>query len=390
MLSLEANENPVSSDISAEVSAGAGTLLVVDDGTSGYWQSGLVLNMGPHFFLGFNLGQFYSNLPWLNTSIFGLSGKAGFETSKGGFTFGFGFFEHSSVSAVLKRATLTNEGGQGNFFSIETKLHLVPITIAPCFFIGQAKWEDGDLYWFFGKPEIPSFLVYGLTLYFDQQDHYRHGLGFRLFSADININSNRNAPVFNSYLNGGILFYQIALERAQNNYLGTLGFFYAKAVADGSLNTSNQPYFLFPYLFFNLNVHIKAHAGFALFGFQHNRGIFQHSIDAGIFHIFNDQAKIDIHSHRKWLFGGRETFDEIKPDISGLGAAFLLFNSSIPSIQLAGNKHISFGLQKAFVLPWGFTGNYPDQISTLSWNKVFSAMRTILLSGLSVHGSFSW
>jgi len=150
------------------------------------------------------------------------------------------------------------------------------------------------MYWFFGKPKLPSLLIYGADLSLDQQNRFQHGLRAYGFSADLKITSNEDISLFD---NGGA----------------------------------------------------------------------------------------DMHYKIKKIFGGEEVVDTIKLELKGLGAAFLVLEAAFPSLPLAGKLRLSLGLQKAFVIPWGY-----EKFSGGRYVETHSMLMTALLSGLSIHGSLSW
>jgi len=393
------NQNPLGE---LSVSAGAGTLLVNDEGTSGYWHSGLALTLGKNFFLGFDLGKISSTMPWFNSSISGFRGQCGLVMPAGGFTVSYGFLNNSPVRAAGESFTLINDGGQGYFFGLDAPLRFDFLTIIPHFLYGEASWDDGDLYWFFGKPHIPSLFIYGADFYFDHcgdRSRYKHGPGFRVFRTELDIVSNEHEPLLDTRLNAGLFWYQCSLEREKYALMGTLGWLYADTSLKGVLTSSNQPYFLFPYLFAHVDAYLKAQAGFALFRFRYNQRIFQYHVNLGVFHVFYDRGEAKVHYQKKKLFGGGENFETIYPEISGLGAAFLLLEAGIPALPVGGKQRLTLSLQKAFIAPWGYEnlfsfggdssggssgGGKPSGDGTLS------LLKTALLSGISMCGSLSW
>jgi hypothetical protein len=399
---LGAQENPVPATV--EISGAAGSLLVQNDGAANYWHSGLRLTLGQNFFLGFDLGKVSSSLPWFNGSAFGFRGQCGVDTPQIGFTLTYGFFKHSPVEAAAEKVVITNDGGQGYFFSIEAPLRFGFFSIVPHFLYGEASWNNGELYWFFGKPDIPSLLIYGADFYFDHDGdygRYQHGPGFRVFRSEMNIVSNDHEPLFDTKLNAGLFWYQCSLEREQYTLGGTLGWFYVDASLEGALTSSNQPYFLFPYLFAHVDAYLKAHAGFALLRFRYNQKIFQYRVGLGTFHVFYDRGEAEVHYRKKKLFGGGESFEKIYPEISGLGAAFLLLEAGIPALPVGSKQRLAISLQKAFVVPWGYKnlfsfsdgssgGNGGSGGGKPSGDKTLSLIKTALLSGLSIRGSLSW
>jgi len=389
---LDADEaQEISGPVAGTVSAGAGTLWVEDDGAALYWQSGLALTLGEHTIMGFDLGRVSANLPWLDGSVFGFMGHFGIDTPAGGFTVALGSLSYSPLSAATDDLVISNDGGDGFFFSIEAPLRFGPLRVAPYLQYANAFWDNGDLYWFFGKPKLPSLLIYGANLSLDQQDLYQHGLGAYGFSADLKIISNEDEPLFDADLNAGLFFYQFSREAEKTGFTGTIGWIFAKASMEGALTSSNQPYFLFPYLYYDVNARYEIQAGFAGFRFRHNLGIFRYSFNLGALHIFYARGGADLHYQEKKLFGGKEAFDTKNPELKGLGAAFLLLEATFPALPLTNKLRLSLSLQKAFIVPWGYekllaSGSADSRGSS----QTSSLIRTALLSGVSIRGSLSW
>jgi len=382
-----------SAPLALEVSAKTGTLWVEDDGAAFYWQSGVAFSFGEYFFLGFDLGKVSSNLPWLDGSLFGFMTQCGFDTPLGGFTVAVGVLDSSPVDAAINKLAISNDGGDGYFFSIKAPLRFGPLLAAPYLQYAKASWDDGDLYWFFGKPKFSSLLIYGVDFSLDQQEWYQHNLCAYGFSAALQIISNEDQPLFDADLNAGLFSYQFSREGEKTEFTGTIGWFFAGASLEGSLNSSNQPYFLFPYLYYDVNAHYKVQAGFAGFRFRHNVGIFRYSLNLGALHIFYDRGGVDLHYQEKKLFGGKEAFDTKAPELKGLGTAFLLLEAGFSALPLTEKLRLSLSLQKAFVVPWGYEkllasdaagSEKPSSVDTRS------LLRTAFLSGVSIRGSLSW
>jgi len=386
----EAWEN--SAPVALEVSAKTGTLWVEDDGAALYWQSGVAFSFGEYFFLGFDLGKVYSSLPWLDGSLFGFMTQCGIDTPLGGFTVAAGVLDSSPVDAAIDKLAISNDGGDGYFFSIRAPLRLGPLSAAPYLQYSNASWGDGDLYWFFGKPKLSSLLIYGVDLSLDQQEWYQHNLRAYGFSATLQIISNEDQSLFDADLNAGLFSYQFSREGEKTGFSGTVGWFFANASLEGSLNSSNQPYFLFPYLYYDVEARYEIQAGFAGFRFRHTMGIFRYSFNLGALHIFYDRGGADIHYQEKKLFGGKEAFDTKAPELKGLGAAFLLLEAGFPALPLTNKLRLSLSLQKAFVVPWGYEKLFSSDAGSEKSSSVDtrSLFRTALLSGVSIRGSLSW
>ncbi|MCL2766011.1 MAG: hypothetical protein FWD40_12160 [Treponema sp.] len=104
---------------------------------------------------------------------------------------------------------------------------------------------------------------------------------------------------------------------------GGQGYFFDIAALAGALTSSNQQFFLFPYLFYNVNSFFNAHGGFLIKSFNRKFNFFEYGINAGLLHVFNSNVKTEITYRRKILYGGGDFYEEINKDLSGIGMAFL-------------------------------------------------------------------
>jgi len=387
--SPEAQENSAAAlqEISVSVFAQTGTLWVEDGGASGYWNSGLAFNVNRQVSLGFNFGQIYSNLPWLEGSVFHLAGSFGINVQGAGLYVNAGFFEHQNIELTFDNKSFLNDGGRGGFISLELPIHFGFIKFVPSFFSGTASWDNGDLYWFFGKPELPSFFIYGFDVLLNQNEIYGHKFTFRRLSLSAKLITNESKDVFGAQLDGNLFLYQFSLEKPSVYFSASLGWLYGGVLIEGVMDSANQPYFLFPYLFNRVNAGVKVNAGFAMLNILHEFSIFRLEIDLGALHIFNGNGNIYNHYKMKNLFGGSESEEYNPLDISGFGMAFLFFRASLPALPVFNNQKLSFGLQKALALPWG----YENSSGTASGEFDFlSTVRTALFSGFSIYASLAW
>ncbi|MDR2078853.1 MAG: hypothetical protein LBP74_03915 [Treponema sp.] len=179
---------------------------------------------------------------------------------------------------------------------------------------------------------------------------------------------------------------------------GTLGWLYTAGTVEGALTMSNQQYALFPFRFFNLTGSLNMHLGYGLVQFRCKPSIFQFNISLGAANIFLDEVNATVYYRMKRLFGGSEFYDEIDPvGLTNLGAAFLLLDAGIkPVMRRPRNSSLLFGIQKAFVLPWGYeklvhaVTETPAAPSSPENGLDKEMWRTILLSGLSFYLKLSW
>jgi hypothetical protein len=373
--------------------SGAGSLWVEDPGAAFSWYSGLAFKSEPLFYADAGIGQVVSDLPWAEGSVMGGLGKLGYDTPFFGFDFAALAFSLSPFNSRSGSVAIYNDGGQGIFVNLRTPVHIRDLDIVPSFSYGRGAWEEGSLYWFFGKPDIPSFNSYGLSLEYRDQ----HELGFHYLAMDADILNNESVRLFTSHLDAYIAYYRLSRETSRFRFGGSLGWFYAAAEASGGLSTANQHYFLFPYYFYNLSASLNAQAGFGAIEFRHTLSIFQYQVILGAVHIFQGEGAADIHYLYKNLFGGGEGFDTMPLDTRGIGAAFLMLDAGFPSLRPGKQKNpqLAAGLRKLFAIPWGYERLLPDDGDSLppsgtSADTMGELIRTALLSGLSLYASLKW
>jgi len=391
LLPLDAQEN--SFPLDAELSGGIGTLWAEESGSVTYWQSGAGFNLFNSISFNFAFEKINSSLPWADFSIFGFMGQFCLNVPEGGVNIAAGTFKHQDVSFASGKSVFSNEGGKGRFLNVSIPVRREKLEITPYLLISDISWEDGSMYWFFGKPKIPSFNVLGINISLDQTDIYKHSLGLYRNALDLEILNNDDDMLFDSFLKNGILFYRFSMEKSVINLSAAIGWLYIRTLFEGSLTAANQPYFLFPFLFYNVDAFYNIQAGFARINFQHNLKIFRYSFNLSLIQVLNNNGDIDLHYKMKKLFGGEETTQTIDLDVSALGAAILSIEASFPDISLPGNLNLYLGLQKTFFIPWGydnFLSSINIQIGDISDVKINTLIKTILLSGLSIKGIVRW
>ena len=387
---LQSDDLNRSDYISLEFSGGIGTLWVEDDGAAVFSQYGFDITLMRIFNFGLDITEIKSTLPWADISVFGFLWQCGLDTPDGGFNLAIGNFNHSFAEFIVDDTPYSNDEGQIHFINITTFFHSEYFSITPYMLFGEASWSDGDMYNFFGKPKIPSFIIYGMNLCLDLKDWFKHSLSYYSLAAKINIFSNNDLPLFNIDLDAGLFMYQFIFDKININFNGTLGWFFTGLSLEGALTSSNQSYFLFPYLFYNVDVSFNAQAGFAAFGLQHSIGFFKYNIDLGVFNIFNGDGRTDLNYRRKRLFGGGDFIEESSSDLKGLGAAFLILDAGLHALPIIKNIKFSMGVQKIFLIPWGYEKLFGDESEPYVLPDMSSILRTALFSGLSIRGSIRW
>jgi hypothetical protein len=371
------------------VAADAGPLLVTDGGAALYWRSGLSFDRAKQFSSHIALGQVISDLPWAEGSVFGALGTFVFDTPRFGLEFGFGFLQHGLFSSKTEAFTVHNNGAQLFFAGLGTPIRIGDWTLRPSLAYGSGAWDEGSLYWFFGRPKIPALVLGGLSLAYRE----RHELAFQYLHTDLDILDNDAGRLFDSRLDAYAAYYRFSLEISGLRLGGSLGAFHAEGSIDGSLTASNQHFAYFPYNYYNLNGSFSLQAGFAALDMRQAFPVFQYGVTVGAAHIFQGRGAADIHYKNKTLFGGKEVFDTMPLDVGGAGFAFILLDAGLHALRPGKQQktHLSLGLQKLFALPWGYKQALSGASAApgASGSSANGLLRTALLSGLSLYGRLS-
>jgi hypothetical protein len=397
------------------VSGNAGTLWVQDEGAAAYWHSGIALDNSAleqqdRLYLNLDFAQVVSDLPGITGTLSAPSAGAGFDTRRAGLHVSGGLLRWSSLSAELGNIPVTNEGGEGFFFGLSAPLYIGSLTLTPSWYYGKNEWRNGDCYWFFGRPDIPALHIRGASVAWREQ----HSLAFQYLSLDADILD--NAPdtgtiddtspngesdavrLFTSRLDGFAAYYRFSAEKAKRlipnfDFTGTLGWLSAAATAEGALTASNQHYWLFPYLVYRVSGSLSAHTLFGAIDMRYTHSLLQYHISLGAFQVFMGELAGDTYYKEKSLFGGRESLESLGPlDLGGIGAAFILLDVGMPALTVNRRTKVSWGIKKAFVIPWGYEAVLAaGEETSAAGSSDFKAewLRTILLSGLSVYFSLS-
>jgi hypothetical protein len=388
-------------------SPGGGSLWVDGEHGSGFWAASLSLD-GNLWHSAIGAGGVFSNLPAFDTDYTGVWFNAGPDTAPLGFDLSGGFFHRDTLNAEVFGAPVESGGANEYFLCLALPLRFGSWSIASSFLFAQGFWEDGDLYWFFGKPQIPVFFAAGLSAAFREE----HRLYVRYLSLNLNILGPSDENLFSSHFNGVTAAYFWSFNRKPFNLDTALGWFSVSGGLNGRLSSGNQPYFLFPYIFYDAAFDARFHALFGLLEAEYRRGIFRLKTSLGAAHIFWGEISISAHSKQKTLFylgvpffDGREEFYSRSLNPAGLGAAFLSVEGGLAELPLgrrpAGRKgrvpQLSLTARKLFAVPWGYENILASGFINRgkSGGEPVSAggdlnLASVLLSGLSFFCSIAW
>jgi hypothetical protein len=396
------------------LSSEGGSLWVDGEHGSGFWAASLFLKGGPLYATA-GAGGVFSDFPAFDTEYTGAWFNSGLDAAPPGFPLGIdlsgGLFRRDTLTAEAAGFPLTNDGANGYFLRLALPLRLGDWSVAPSGFLAQGFWEDGDLYWFFGKPQVPSLFAIGLSAAFrEEQRLYFQYLSLDLNIPDPNILSPSGEKLFTSHFDGVAAAYRRSLKRGPFRLDAASGWLFLGGGMEGGLSSGNQPYFLFPYVFYNAAFDARLHALFGLFEAEYRRGVFRLKTSLGAAHIIWGEIDADIHSKQKEqsylgipIFDEREEFYSRSFDPGGLGAAFLSIEGGLADMPLGRPSpdrerrapRLSLTARKLFAVPWGYerlraSGDEPDTGATPPSAGEGLSPASILLSGLSFFCSIAW
>jgi hypothetical protein len=403
-LSVPAREERASTEYG--FSPEGGSLWIDGEHGSGFWAASLSLN-GDQWHSAIGAGGVFSNLPAFDTDYTGAWFNAGPDTAPLGFDLSGGFFHRDTLNAEVLGAPVESGGASGYFLCLALPLRFGSWSAAPSLLFAQGFWEDGDLYWFFGKPQVPAFFAAGLSAAFRDE----HRLRFQYLSLNLNILGPSDENLFASHFDGIAAAYTWSFNRKSFSLNTSTGWLFVSGGLNGRLSSGNQPYLLFPYIFYDAAFDARFHALFGVFEAEYRRGIFRLKASLGAAHILEGELGITLHSKQKTLpymgiliFDGWEEFFLRSLDPAGLGAAFLSIEGGLAELPLgrrpAGRKgripQLSLTARKLFAVPWGYenilASGFIDHGEEEGQSPAGEGpnLATILLSGLSFFCSIAW
>jgi hypothetical protein len=374
-----------------DFSAKGGFLWVETDHAAGYWRSGLAYRHQGGLNLDAEAGQLFSNLAWADLNGTLISFESRFTRKPWGLRLGAGFFFQSETEGAFDKALIKNEGGRGYYIGTSFSFPEGALVLTPSFVYGSGNWDEGSLYWFWGKPDVPAFWSAGLSA--GLADHL---LRFAYLSLDADILNNDGAALFDSHADFFSAAYAFSRRGAKNQFEGTLGGLYARGEIAGVLSAENQGYMLFPYGFYRIQGNFEAlliHGGVRLL---RPLGAFQYKVQLGLVQALWGVISADIHYKEKKLFGGNEGYETLGlPGLGGTGAGFIRLAVAMPALPIGrgGKTRFSPELEKLFFIPWGYKKFLPSgEEETSGGGSGIQAgwLRTILLSGLSLSARLSF
>ncbi|MDR2797945.1 MAG: hypothetical protein LBB80_06345 [Treponema sp.] len=384
------------------LSSEGGSLWIEGERGSGFWGTVLSLNRGP-LYGAIGAGGLLSNLPSFDADYTGAWFNAGLDTAPVGLDLAGGLFHRDALNAEAFGFPISSAAAGGYFLGLGLPLRFGSWSAGPSLLFAQGFWEEGDLYWFFGKPQVPAFFAAGLTAGFREE----HRLYFHYLSLNLNILSPLDEKLFTAHGDGIVAAYRWSFNRKPFRLDASAGWLSVSGNMKGGLSSGNQPYFLFPYVFYHAALDASFHGLFSVLAGEYRRDFFRLNMTLGAVQALWGELNADLHAKQKKLsylgiliFDGREEYDSWSSNLRELGAAFLLIKGGLEALPLGRNRsgpQLSVTVGKLFAIPWGYepilsygSSEHSGDAEGPKTSRGGLSITSILLSGLSFCCSITW
>ncbi|MDR2898206.1 MAG: hypothetical protein LBU99_05260 [Spirochaetaceae bacterium] len=364
---------------SFSVKNGTGLIWTDPSGAVSYTAFGVKAGDTP-VFMTIDGGKLSSSLAFADVIVPFVRVQTGLRIGSAGFNITGGYASYSELLSKSGEYQFSSDGAGGGFIAGDAFFSIRKITVKPSFLYASADWENGDLYWFFGKPDIHSVLLPAISLVYDGM----HSATVRAVFLDGGLLNNKAQTLGKVDIQVWNLEYRFTFDRPGFLLESSLGWLYGDGDGTGALTPANQSYFAFPYTYFNFNGTGTLHIGYGWVSADIGKSFFRFRISTGLVQLLYGDISYSYQSKEKRLFGGRENALSQKVDFAKKpGALFLNLDAGVRDVPLSRQLLFSGGLRKAFIIPWNITsdssggGEIPFADSGL--------IRTILLSGLSFY-----
>jgi hypothetical protein len=385
------------------ISSEGGSLWVEEDHGSGFWGVALSLNCGRLYGAIGAVGM-NSNLPAFDTNYTGAWFKAGVKAFRLGLDVSGGLFHRDAFNGEALGAPVSSDGADGYFLRIGLPLRLGDWSVGPSFLFAQGFWEEGDLYWFFGKPQLPALFAPGVSVAFREEQHlYFHYLSLKLLMLNL-----FDEKLFSGHVDGFVTAYRWTFNRKPFSLDVFVGWLSVSGSMEGRLNSENQPYLLFPYTFYDASFNTRFHGLFGVLTAEYRRGFFRLNTTIGSAQALSGEINLATHTKQKKLpymgiliFDGREEHGSWPLNSGRLGGVFLLIKGGLEALPMSRNRNgprLAITVGKLFALPWGYEsllnssgfdrgggGGEKPRVAGDGLNLI-----SIVLSGLSFCCAITW
>ena len=282
------------------------------------------------------------------------------------------------LSFKWNSAGVESDGGRIALFSASFPFTINSCVLEPSILFGKGAWERGDFQYFYGKPDLPFVLGFGMSFY---QGHNSFTLDYTLFDGKI-LNNKETAELFdlNFYIYNA--FYKLDASKNINLYAGYAGL---NGEATGALTAKNQGYFLFPYSFYKTGGLLNIKAVYGMANLKAESAVTEYGIDLGTLVIIREKNSGYLNYKYRKIFADYYGDEEVSRDfysmsIKGSGVVFSVFSIQTKKIRL-GENYIQYGVKKPLAIPFGklfSTRNFENDEPNMS-------VKDILLLGLTTN-----
>ncbi|GBU25490.1 hypothetical protein R83H12_02133 [Fibrobacteria bacterium R8-3-H12] len=284
------------------------------------------------------------------------------------------------VSFRWNSAGVESDGGRIALFSASFPFSINSYVLEPSLMFGNGVWEKGDFQYFYGKPDLPFVLGFGMSFY---QGSNSFVANYMLCNGKI-LNNQEDAEFFNLDFYIYNAFYKFNASKNFNLYAGFAGL---NAKAAGALTAENQGYFLFPYLFYETGGHLNIKTVYGMANLKAEYALAEYGVDLGALVAVSEKNTGNLHYKYRKKFADYYGEKEISRDfysmsIKGSGIVFSVFNIQTKKMRL-GENYIQYGVKKPFAIPFGklFSARNFEK------NEYSISVKDVLLWGLTANAN---
>jgi len=254
------------------------------------------------------------------------------------------------LSFKWNSAGVESDGGRIVLLSASFPFSINSSVLEPSLLFGKGAWERGDFEYFYGKPDLPFVLGFGMYFY---QGSNSFAANYILFNGKI-LNNKETAELFdlNFYIYNA--FYKLSANKNFSLYAGFAGL---NAEAAGALTAENQGYFLFPYSFYETGGYLNIKTAYGIANLKAESALAEYGIDLGTLVVIREKNAGNLHyKYRKKFadyYGDKEVSRNFySMSIKGSGIIFSVFSIQTKKIRL-GENYIQYGVKKPLAIPFG-------------------------------------
>lgn len=291
------------------------------------------------------------------------------------------FLFQNPISFNWNSIGIKNNGGKIALLSASFPFSINSYVFEPAILFGKGVWEKGDFDYFYGKPNLPFALGFGMS--FNKSSNSLTA-NYMFCNGKI-LNNKGDAELFNSDFYIYNVFYKFNASRNLNLYAGAAEL---SAEATGALTAENQGYFLFPYLYYETSGHLNVKIVYGMANFKIESALTEYGIDLGTLAAIDEKSTGNLHyKYRKKFanyYGEEEIFRNFYPvHIKGSGIVFSILSIQTKKMRF-GENYIQYGVKKPMAIPFGKffleSENFNDAENNIS-------VKDVLLWGLTANAS---